>query len=284
MHPTFKTFVLMTALSVLLIIAGNALGGQRGAMIALVFALVMNVGSYWFSDKVVLSMYRASELTEHDQPRLFAIIHRLTTKAELPMPRVYLIPQNTPNAFATGRDPAHAAVAVTSGIMQLLDERELEGVLAHELAHVKNRDILIMTIAATLAGAITMLATIARWGMIFGGLGGRDDDDGGGLAALVMLILAPLAAMLIQMAISRSQEYKADAIGARISGQPLGLASALQRLGEYSRRIPMQNPNPATAHMFIINPLRGKGITKLFSTHPPLAERIERLRRLAGSS
>jgi heat shock protein HtpX len=274
-----KTFSFMALLTILLVLAGSAMGGQGGAMFAFMLALAMNVGSYWFSDKIVLKMYRARPVERQEMPELFDMVQRLAQRAQLPMPRLYIIPQETPNAFATGRDPKHAAVAVTSGIMQLLNRDELEGVLSHELAHVKNRDILIGSIAATLAGAITMLASMARWAAMFGGLGGDDDDGGGIVGLLVMMILAPLAAVLIQMAISRSREYKADEDGARISARPLSLANALQRLEDYTRRIPMRRPNPATAHMFIVNPLRGGGMASLFSTHPPVAERVKRLKQ-----
>jgi heat shock protein HtpX len=277
-----KTFGLMALLTILLVLAGNALGGQGGAMLAFVLALVMNLGSYWFSDKLVLKMYRARPVERQEMPELFDMVQRLAQRAQLPMPRLYIIPQETPNAFATGRDPQHAAVAVTTGVLQLLNQDELEGVLSHELAHVKNRDILIGTIAATLAGAITLLASMARWMALFGGLGGDDDDGGGIVGLVVMMILAPIAAMLIQMAISRSREYKADADGARISARPLSLANALQSLEDYTRRIPMRATNPATAHMFIVNPLRGGGMASLFSTHPPIPERVKRLKQLAA--
>jgi heat shock protein HtpX len=278
-----KTFTLMALLTILLVLAGSALGGHVGAMVAFTLALVMNLSSYWFSDKIVLKMYRARPIERQEMPELFDMVQRLTQRAQLPMPKLYLIPQETPNAFATGRDPQHAAVAVTTGILQLLSKDELEGVLSHELAHVKNRDILIGTIAATLAGAITMLASRARWAALFGGLGGDDDDGGGIIGLLLMMILAPIAAMLIQMAISRSREYKADADGARISARPLSLANALGSLESYTRRLPMRQANPATAHMFIVNPLRGGGVASLFSTHPPIPERVKRLKQLAAS-
>ena len=277
---TFKTGMLMAVLTALLVLAGSALGGRGGAIFAFIFALLMNFGSYWFSDKIVLKMYRGREIGRDEFPQLFGMVERLSRRAGLPMPRIYLTPQPEPNAFATGRDPRHAAIAVTSGITQLLDDQELEGVLSHEIAHIKNRDILISSIAAALAGAITMLASIARWGLIFGGLG-SDDDDGGGLAAIVMMIMAPLAAMLIQMAISRAREYQADRVGAGVCGHPRGLASALEKLEDYARRRPMSQATPATAHMFIVNPLRGKSMAALFSTHPPTEERVKRLRELA---
>lgn len=275
---TFKTALLLTALTLLLIFAGGAMGGETGMKIAFFFACVMNVGSYWFSDKIVLKMYRAREATATEAPELHSIIRELTVRAGLPMPKVYIIPGDTPNAFATGRNPEHAAVAATEGVLRLLGRDELKGVLAHELAHIKNRDILISTIAATIAGAISMLAYMAKWALIFGG---RSDDDEGGnpLVAIVMMILAPIAAMLIQMAVSRSREYMADAGGAKIAGSPLPLANALEKLHEGSRRIPLE-ANPSTAHMFIVNPLTGGGITKLFSTHPPIEERVKRLREM----
>jgi heat shock protein HtpX len=270
----FKTAALMTGLTLVLLWAGNAFGGQSGMTIALIFALLMNVFSYWFSDKIVLKMYKAQEAGRAEAPELYEMVRRLARKADLPMPRVYIINQPQPNAFATGRNPEHAAVAVTTGIMRILNVDELEGVLAHELAHVKHRDILIGTVAATIAGAISYLAHMAQWAMIFGG---SDDDEGGNpFAAIVMMIVAPIAAMLIQMAISRSREYAADAGGARIAGNPMHLAGALQKLESASQQVPMQ-AEPATAHMFIVNPLSGKSMMKLFSTHPPMAERIARL-------
>jgi heat shock protein HtpX len=273
----FKTAALMTGLTLVLLWAGNAFGGQSGMTIALIFALLMNVFSYWFSDKIVLKMYKAQEAGRAEAPELYEMVRRLARKADLPMPRVYIINQPQPNAFATGRNPEHAAVAVTTGIMRILNVDELEGVLAHELAHVKHRDILIGTVAATIAGAISYLAHMAQWAMIFGG---SDDDEGGNpFAAIVMMIVAPIAAMLIQMAISRSREYAADAGGARIAGNPMHLAGALQKLESASQQVPMQ-AEPATAHMFIVNPLSGKSMMKLFSTHPPMAERIARLERM----
>lgn len=276
---TLKTVVLMTGLTVLLIIAGDALGGRSGMLIAFIFAAGMNFASYWFSDKIILKMYRAREVNESAAPELYGLVRRLATQAGLPMPKVYLIPGDQPNAFATGRNPEHAAVAITDGILRILNREELEGVIGHELAHIKNRDILIGTVAATIAGAISMLATMAQWAMIFGG-GRNDDDEGGGiLSYLVMLIVAPIAAMLIQMAISRSREYLADEAGARIAGNPRSLASALRKLDAAAKRIPLQ-ANPATAHMFIVSPLRGGGFASLFSTHPPMAKRVARLESL----
>lgn len=273
----FKTAVLMTALTLLLIWAGGAMGGRSGMTIALIFAFVMNVTTYWFSDKIVLKMYKAKEVTQSEAPELYSIVRNLAQRAALPMPKVYIIEQPQPNAFATGRNPEHAAVAVTSGIMQILSHEELEGVLAHELAHVKHRDILIGTVAATVAGAISYLAHMAQWAMIFGG---RDNNGRGNpIASIAMMIVAPIAAMLIQMAISRSREYAADAGGARIAGNPRHLASALKKLQMASKQIPM-NASPATAHMFIVNPLSAKGFSNLFSTHPPMEERIARLQSM----
>ena len=278
---TMKTTFLMALLTVLLVTAGGAMGGEGGMMLAFLFALAMNGVSYWFSDKIVLRMYGAKEIGTDKAPTLHRIVRDLTLRAQMPMPKLYLIPQDTPNAFATGRDENHAAVAVTEGILRILDERELRGVLAHELSHIKNRDILIGTIAATMAGAISMLANMAHWGMIFGGR--SSDDRGGGhpIVALLMIIVAPLAAMLVQMAISRSREFGADATGATISGDPLGLANALRKLERGAERIPME-ANPATAHMFIVNPLTGGGLMTLFSTHPPMQERIRRLEHMSG--
>jgi heat shock protein HtpX len=280
---TVKTTMLMTVLTVLLVLVGNFIGGNNGMIFAFVFALAMNFGSYWFSDKIVLAMYHAKEITSEQNPTIFEIVQDLTTRAGLPMPRVYMIDSDQPNAFATGRDPQHAAVAVTTGIMQLMPKNEIRGVVAHELAHVKHRDILISSIAATIAGAITMLANIAQWAMIFGGFGGRgssDDEGGNPIAALVMIIVAPIAAMLVQMAISRSREYDADEGGAKISGDPMALANALRRLEAVKEEIPMK-ATPATAHMFIINPLSGKSLKNMFSTHPPIEDRIARLEEMA---
>ena len=277
---TAKTAALMVGLTVLLVFAGGALGGQGGMIFAFVFALAMNAFSYWFSDKIVLKMYRAKEATEQEAPQLYDVVRDLAMRANMPMPKVYVIPDDAPNAFATGRNPNHAAVAATTGILRFLSREELTGVMAHELAHVRNRDILIGTIAATIAGAISVLANMAQWAMIFGG-GRSDDDDGGGIVGLIaMMIIAPIAAMLIQMAISRSREYQADATGARLCGNPMWLASALRKLEAASKRIPM-NASPATAHMFIVNPLRGGGVAKLFSTHPPMDDRVARLERMA---
>jgi heat shock protein HtpX len=276
---TTKTIVLMVGLTVLLVFLGGAFGGRQGMIFAFIFALATNMFSYWFSDKIVLRMYGAQEATEAEAPMLWGVTHDLALKMNMPMPKVYLIPSESPNAFATGRNPKHAAVAATQGILRMLTREELEGVMAHELGHVRNRDILIGTIAAAIAGAISMLAYMAQWAMIFGGFGGRRDDDegsGGMIGGILMIILAPIAAGLIQMAISRSREYEADATGARICGNPLWLANALRKLQVGSQRVPL-NANPATAHMFIVNPLRGGGFRSLFSTHPPLEDRIARL-------
>jgi heat shock protein HtpX len=274
---TVKTAVLMVGLTLLLVFVGGALWGRNGMLIFFVIAMVMNLINYWFSDKIVLRMYGAREVTEADAPMLYSITRELANRGQMPMPRVYVIPSDSLNAFATGRNPSHAAVAATEGIIRALNRDELMGVMAHELSHVHNRDILIGTIAAAIAGAISMIANIAQWGMIFGGFGGRRDEDrGGGIAAIAMIILAPIAALLIQMAISRSREYQADESGARLSGNPRGLANALRKLQLASQRVPM-DASPATAHMFIVNPLRAGGIANLFSTHPPMEERIARL-------
>jgi len=275
-----KTTLLMGLLTALLVTIGGALGGRNGMAMAFLLAAGMNFFSYWFSDKIVLSMYGARQIEETDDPRFYGIVRRLAQRANLPMPKVYLIDSETPNAFATGRNPEHAVVAATSGIMRILSDDELAGVMAHELTHVKNRDILISTIAATFAGAITYLAQMAQWAAIFGG-GRRDDDEGGGVfGMLFMAILAPIAAMLVQMAISRSREFGADAGGASISGNPLSLANALQKLEMANQRIPMET-NAATAHMFIVNPLTGNGLMTLFSTHPPIPERVARLQEMS---
>jgi heat shock protein HtpX len=276
-----KTTFLMALLTVILVTIGGSLGGQGGMMMAFIFAVIMNGVSYWFSDKIVLRMYGAKEISADEAPTLHRIVRDLTLRAQMPMPKLYLIPQEAPNAFATGRDENHAAVAVTDGILRILDERELRGVLAHELSHIKNRDILVGTIAATMAGAISMLANMAHWGMIFGGRSSDDREGGHPMVALLMIIVAPLAAMLVQMAISRGREYGADETGAAISGDPSSLASALRKLERGAERIPME-ANPATAHMFIVSPLTGGGLMTLFSTHPPMVERIRRLESMAG--
>jgi heat shock protein HtpX len=280
MTNVLRTTVLLAALTALFLVIGGALGGNQGLFIAFIFALLMNFASYWFSDKIVLSMYRAREVSPQQAPDLYRLVQRLAQRAGIPMPRVYVIPSDAPNAFATGRNPQHGAVAVTEGIMRMLDTDELAGVLAHELGHIRNRDTLIMTVAATLAGAITMLAHMAQWGAIFG-FGRRDDEDSGGgmLGLLFMAILAPIAATLIQLAISRSREYFADSTGAAVTGSPSGLARALEKLHYASQRLPLE-ANPATAHLFIVNPLTGGSLVNLFSTHPPIEERIRRLRRM----
>ncbi len=273
---TLKTTFLLGLLTVLLVLAGGAIGGRNGMTFALVMAGVMNFVSYWFSDKIVLTMYGAKQVTESDSPEFYGVVRQLATQAGLPMPKVYIMESDTPNAFATGRNPDHAAVAATTGILRILSKEELMGVMAHELSHVKHRDILISSIAATVAGAITYLAQMAQWAAIFGGGRDRDNEGGGLLGVLVMAIVAPLAAMLIQMAISRSREYEADRGGAEVSGNPLYLANALRKLEMANKQIPM-DANPATAHMFIVNPLTGGGLMSLFSTHPPIEERIKRL-------
>jgi heat shock protein HtpX len=276
----------MVGLTVLLVFIGGAFGGRQGMILAFIFAFVMNMSSYWFSDKIVLRMYNAREVTEAESPTLWSVTHDLALKMNMPMPKVYIIPSEAFNAFATGRNPKHAAVAATQGILRLLSREELEGVMAHELGHVRNRDILIGTIAATIAGAISMIANFAQWAMIFGGFGGRRDDDegrGGLITGIAMIIVAPIAAALIQMAISRSREYEADATGAKICGNPLWLANALRKLHAGTQRVTI-DANPATAHMFIVNPLRGGGLTSLFSTHPPMEERIARLESMVYGS
>jgi heat shock protein HtpX len=279
MSNMFKTALLLGVLTAMLVLIGGAIGGRQGMFVAFVLAVVMNFASYWFSDKIVLAMYGAQPVSESEAPALHAIVHRLASRAGIPMPRVYVIPTDTPNAFATGRNPEHAAVAVTEGIMRILDQDELEGVLAHELSHVKNRDVLISTIAATLAGAITYLAHMAQWAAFFGG-GRRDDEEGGNPFALILMaVLAPIAALLVQMAVSRAREYQADASGARLAGRSAGLARALEKLEMASQAVPMQ-ANPATAHLFIVNPLSGRALMQLFSTHPPIEERIARLRQM----
>ncbi len=276
MKNTVKTALLLGTLSALFLLVGQAVGGQQGLIVAFVFAALLNMGSYWFSDKMVLAMYRAKEVgPEHPLSRIVA---RLTQRAGLPMPKVYIIPSDALNAFATGRNPEHAAVAVTEGIMRILDEDELEGVMAHELSHVRHRDTLISAVAATAAAAIMMLANIARWGALFGGLGGRDDNrsGGGGLGLLATAIFAPIAALLIQAAISRSREFEADKSGAELAGTPAGLANALRKLDVAAKRLPLP-ANPATAHLFIVQPFTGQGMVNLFSTHPPTEQRIARL-------
>jgi heat shock protein HtpX len=276
---TLKTAFLLTGLTLLLVLAGEYFGGRDGMILAFLIAAAMNFFSYFFSDKIALRMYRAQPVTREQLPRAYAVVERMTQRIGLPMPKIYVIPTDSPNAFATGRNPRHASVAVTHGILNLLSDDELEGVLAHELGHVKNRDILTSSVAATLAGAITMLARFGFWGAMFTGYGGggRDRRGGGGLGALLMLFLAPIAAMLIQLAVSRSREYEADATGAHITGNPYALASALEKLDAYSRRLPMA-ASPSNAHLFIVAPvISARDLANLFSTHPPIPKRIERL-------
>jgi len=279
MKNFFKTAFLLTLLTLLLIWLGAAIGGRTGVIVAFCLALILNFVSYWYSDKIVLAIYRAQPAQEAEFPVLFRAVSDLTQAASVPMSKIYIIPTQTPNAFATGRDPNHAAVAVTHGILSVLSEDELRGVLSHEIAHVKNRDILIQTVVATIAGAISMIAYMARWTAFFGGSRGR--RGGNIIGILVMSIVAPIVAMLIQLAISRTREYQADESGARISGAPLSLANALRKLTLASKRIPMRGANPNTAHLFIVNPLSGSGLVRLFSTHPPLEDRIARLERMA---
>jgi len=277
MGNNLKTAFLLTAMTVFLVLVGQALGGRSGMIMAFAFAVIMNFGTYFFSDKIALMSSGAKAVTREEEPRVYQIVERLCGKTGLPMPKIYVMPTESPNAFATGRNPQHSSVAVTHGILGLLDDEELEGVLAHELGHVRNRDILISSVAATIAGAITLLARMAWFAELFGGgRGGDRDRDGGPLVALAMMILAPMAAMLIQMAVSRSREYQADATGAHFTGNPYALASALRKIEEWSHRIPMQG-SPTTAHLFIIQPLLGMNFGNLFSTHPPTADRIARL-------
>ncbi len=280
----FKTALLLGVMTVFITLMGRMLGGSQGMFLAFILAMGMNFFSYWFSDKIVLRMYRAREIGPNESPELYRMVEDLTKRAGLPMPGLYVIPEAAPNAFATGRNPQHAVVAVTEGLLKLMGKEETRGVLAHELAHVKNRDILIGSVAATMAGAVMILASMARWGAFFGGASRDNEEGGGGLGAIgviAMSIIAPIAAMLIQMAISRSREYHADQTGASFVGHGEGLARALEKLGAYSGKIPMQ-ANPATAHMFIVNPLSGKSFMSLFSTHPPLEERVARLRGSSG--
>jgi heat shock protein HtpX len=281
MSNVFKTALLLAVLTAMLVLIGGAIGGRHGMLIAFVMALVMNFASYWWSDKIVLAMYGAQPVTEAEAPELYHMVHRLATKAGAPMPKLYIIPSEQPNAFATGRNPSHAAVAVTEGIMRILDAEELEGVLAHEMSHVINRDVLISTIAATLAGAITYLAHMAQWAAFMGGGRHDDEDSPSPIAMVLMAVIAPLAAMLVQLAVSRAREFQADASGAQLAGRPWPLAKALEKLDMAAHAIPM-NANPATAHLFIMNPLAGTGasLMKLFSTHPPTEERIARLRAM----
>ncbi len=276
MGNTFKTAFLLTALTLLLMFIGRIFGGQNGMLLALIIAAVLNFVSYFFSDKLALAANRAQPVTREQLPRAYQIVERLTQRVGLPMPKIYVLPTDSPNAFATGRNPAHASVAVTHGILGVLNDEELEGVLAHELGHVRNRDILISSVAATVAGAVTYLADMARWGMIFGGYERDDNNRGGGLGAILMLFLAPVAAFLIQLAVSRSREYQADETGAQFTGNPYALASALAKIEAYSKRVPMA-ATPSTAHLFIIQPFLGMDFASLFRTHPPTAKRIERL-------
>lgn len=282
MSNSIKTVMLIALMMGLLLFLGQAIGGEQGLVFAFIISLLMNFGMYWFSDKIVLMSYRAQEVTEEESPRLYRIVRQLATQAQLPMPKVYILPGATANAFATGRNPEHAAVAATEGILQALSDDELEGVIGHELAHVKHRDILISTLVAALAGTITFVARMAMYAEIFGG-GRRDRENSNPLGQLAMIILAPIAALLIQMAVSRSREFAADEGGSRISGKPLSLANALRKLERGAELVPMQNAGTATAHMFIVNPLTGGGVMKLFSTHPPTEERIAKLEQLAMS-
>lgn len=278
---TLKTGILMGVLSVILVLMGGALGGKSGAIIFLMISLGINFFSYYYSDKLVIKMTGSTPVSETEAPELYSMVRRLTEKASLPMPKLYITPSDQANAFATGRNPEHAAVAVTKGLVRILDSKEVEGVLAHEIAHIKNRDILIGTIAASFAGAISLIANIVQWGAIFGGFGGNSDDEGGGglIGALALAIIAPIAALIVQMAISRSREYLADQTGARIAGSPRGLANALQKLEYASRRVPMQ-VNAGAAHLFIVSPFSGRALLSLFSTHPPVEARVERLNQM----
>ena len=274
-----KTTFLLTIMTIFIMMVGRIIGGPSGMIIALVIAGGMNFFSYWYSDKLVLKMYRAEEVSPDQAPELYGIVETLADRADIPMPKVYIIPNDSPNAFATGRNPENAVVAVTKGLLNLMNRDEIAGVVAHELGHIKNRDILIGTIAATMAGAIMMIASMARWAAIFG-VGGGDDDEGGGFIGLILMsIVAPIAAVVIQMAISRSREYLADATAAKLTGNPGGLSNALEKLGSFSKQVPM-NAEPATAHMFISNPLSGKSMMNLFSTHPPIEDRVSKLRNM----
>ncbi len=272
-----KTGLLLTGLTLIMIALGNLIGGQTGVVIALLFAALMNLGSYWFSDKLVLAMTGAQPIAEHEAPELYRMVREMSQRAGIPMPRLYLIPESQPNAFATGRNPQHGVVGITQGLLQLMDREEVRGVIAHELAHIKNRDTLIMAVAATIAGAISALAHMFYYASIFFGGRGQDDEAPNPLAALALVIVAPLAATIVQLAISRTREYEADKVGAQIAGTPVGLANALRKLEAYAQRIPMHHAQPATAHMYIVNPLRGGWLMTLFSTHPPVHERVRRL-------
>lgn len=273
----FKTLILMSSLTILVVLIGSAIGGRSGMIMAFMFALIMNGGSYWFSDKIALSMTKSIPVSKQENPELYFIVEKLTINGGMPMPKLYLTPSPQPNAFATGRNPNHSAIAVTQGLLAMLDREELEGVIAHELAHIKNRDILISTIAAVMAGVITTMANWAQWALMFGGGQGDEEEGGGFLAALPLIILGPIAAILVQMAVSRSREYLADSTGASIAGQSRGLSNALLKLEQSSRAIPM-NVNPAASHMFIINPISGLKLANLFSTHPPTEDRVRKLR------
>ena len=286
MTSQFKTVLLLGLLTGLMLLMGQMMGGKTGLVIAIVLALAMNVGSYWFSDRIVLSMYNAKEVSPHDAPALHGMVEELSARAGIPTPRLYIIPEEAPNAFATGRNPEHGVVAVTEGIMHLLSPEELRGVIAHEIGHIKNRDILVQSIAGVIGGVIVSAANMLQWGAIFGLGGNKDEEDGGGglASSLLMAFLAPVAAMLVQMAISRSREYLADDTGAELAGDPKALAGALEKLGMWSGRIPMHSGNQATAHMFIVNPFSASRFASLFSTHPPLEERIARLEGMARPS
>jgi heat shock protein HtpX len=280
MWNVLKTGLLLTALTLLLVWLGNLIGGQVGLIVALVFAALMNLGSYWYSDRLVIAMSGARPLSESEAPELYAMVRRLAQRAGLPMPRLYLVPEMQPNAFATGRDPQHGVVAVTQGLLQMMERSEVEGVIAHELAHIRNRDTLIMAVAATIAGAISALEHMFYYATLF--FGHRDERSGNPLAALVLVIVAPLAAMIIQLAISRAREYEADRVGAMIAGTPMGLVNALRKLELAAERIPATHAQPATAHLYIVNPLRGGGLMAMFSTHPPVQERIRRLMAMSA--
>jgi heat shock protein HtpX len=279
MMNQLRTLMLLATLTALLVGAGNLLFGGAGLVVAIVLAAIMNLGAYWFSDRLVLRMYRAQEVGPGDAPELHALVRDLALRANLPMPRLYIVPDESPNAFATGRSPAKGAVAVTEGLLRFLGRDELAGVIAHELAHIRNRDTLVMSVAATIGGSLSMLADMAFWGMLFGGSEDGEESPGGGLLGI---IFAPIAAVLIQMAISRTREYQADETAARITGQPLGLASALRKISGWSKRVPMQAGSVGTAHLLILSPFRGEGLSHLFSTHPPMTERVARLEAMVG--
>jgi heat shock protein HtpX len=279
-----KTLVLLTTMTALLLWAGQAIGGAAGLWFALALAAAMNLGTYWFGDRIVLRMYRAQEVSAAHAPELHSMVHQLAGRANLPMPKVYLIPEDAPNAFATGRNPAKGVVAVTEGLLKLLDRQEVGAVIAHELGHIKNRDTLIMAVAATFAGALSMLANAAMWGSLFGGQAGDEEDGGSALGGLLGVLVAPLAAMLVQMSISRTREYLADEAAAHYTGDPLALARALRKIEAWSQRIPMETGSPATAHLFIHNPFSAEGMASLFSTHPPTAQRVARLEAMARGS